>query len=230
MNKEKLFLNKKPLFFGFLIVILIIIVIWGFAFEKKKEPIRVAFNTKGGAVIFSHQYHTSLKNSQCQDCHHNYDPDDKEPVEMNCRNCHYEKELLEICEDENIHKRCIGKNCTDCHVNGSVDCTFCHNTKNFEKGELPKEIKFETDGGPVVFNHFSHASTDEYGLDCESCHHGYTPEKQKTFPMNCRRCHYNTKYKSLCEKNDYHVRCIGKNCLDCHSEGSEDCEICHKEE
>jgi hypothetical protein len=25
-----------------------------------------------------------------------------------------------------------------------------------------------------------------------------------------------------------HLRCIGKNCLECHSEGWDDCEICHR--
>ena len=73
MNKVKFFLKTKPLFFGLLIVILVIIALWGFVFEKQKEPIRVAFSTKGGGVIFDHKYHTSIKNSQCQDAQGNTD-------------------------------------------------------------------------------------------------------------------------------------------------------------
>ncbi len=224
--------NKKKIYLGVVIVAFIIIAILGYTFEKKKEPIRVAFDTKGGGVIFDHKLHTSLKNIQCQECHHNYEKGAKDPssLEMNCRECHYSKEFKEACEDENIHKRCIGKNCIDCHAQGSVECAFCHNADKFKKFVEPKIIEFTTDGGPVVFDHFKHTSPDEYGVDCETCHHDYKPENKKSSPMNCRRCHYNKKYEPICENEDTHVRCIGKNCLDCHSDGSEDCEICHKEE
>jgi hypothetical protein len=47
--------------------------------------------------------------------------------------------------------------------------------------------------------------------------------------MNCRRCHYNKKYETVCENEETHAKCIGKKCVDCHTDGAEDCEICHKE-
>lgn len=221
--------NKNYLFLTITISVLIIIAVIGFSLENKQSPIRVSFDTKGGGVIFDHQLHVNLKDSQCTDCHHNYDPDEATQEEMNCRSCHYNREMIESCSDESIHKRCIGKNCTDCHSQGSVNCEFCHNAEHFPIIKEPKMVEFSTDAGLIKFDHFRHASPDEYALDCEECHHGYTKDKQH-FPMNCRRCHYNTKYSSLCENADTHTRCIGKNCIDCHSEGAEECEFCHKEE
>lgn len=223
--------NKSTsLYIGIGVIVLIIIAFLGYALERSKVPVRVSFATKGGGIIFDHQYHVQLKDSKCQECHHNYKPDTKAAVEMNCRTCHYSRKSLETCSKENIHKRCIGKNCTDCHVTGSVNCEFCHNAESFPEIVEPKLVKFETDGGLVVFDHFKHASPDEYDLGCDECHHGYKPEKKKTFVMSCRRCHYNTKYEKICENADTHVRCIGKNCLNCHEEGKENCEMCHKEE
>ena len=65
--------KRKKQYLGMLIAALVIIAILGYAFEKKKEPIRVTFDTKGGGVIFDHRLHTSLEGSQCQGCHHNTD-------------------------------------------------------------------------------------------------------------------------------------------------------------
>lgn len=225
--------KRKRLFLYVVIVVFVVIAIIGYSIEKKKEPIRVAFATRGGGVVFNHQFHAALENTKCEECHHNYEAGSDDPFagEMKCRECHYHnKEYAEICEDANIHKRCIGKNCIDCHVTGSVSCDFCHNAESFKIIPQPETITLETDGGPVEFNHLSHADPDEFGLDCDECHHGYSKEKKKNFPMKCRRCHYNTKYESICEDADTHTRCIGKNCIDCHADGVDDCSICHKEE
>lgn len=217
--------NKKKIYLGVVTAVLVIIAILGYAFEKKAEPLRTAFDTAGGGVIFDHKMHASLKDTQCSECHHNDDENAR-----SCRECHYSSEFKEACEDEAVHKRCIGKNCMSCHTESSVNCEFCHNAENFKRPQAPKTVKFETDGGPVIFDHFTHASADGYELECESCHHGYTEENKKSLPMNCRRCHYNKKYEPICENADTHARCIGKNCLNCHEDGADDCTICHKEE
>ena len=230
MKKVKYFSeSNRRILLGVGIIVAIIIAVLAYALEKEKEPVRIAFSTKGGGVIFNHQNHTSLENIKCEDCHHNYDPTGKDSGSMNCRKCHYSKEFEEICQDESVHKRCIGKNCLECHEPGSVDCNFCHNAENFKKAVEPQKVEFNTDGGVVIFDHFQHASPDEFGVECDSCHHGYQPEKKNTFPMNCRRCHYNKKYESVCETDDIHTRCIGKNCIDCHDDGVDDCAICHQE-
>lgn len=223
--------NKKRIYLGVVIILFVIIAILGYAFEKKKEPIRVAFDTKGGGIIFDHRMHASLKNTQCSECHHNYEEgkNNSSFIDMNCRECHYNKELMDTCKDAAIHKRCIGKNCLSCHLEGTVQCNFCHNAENFKHIEQPQKVEFKADAGLVVFDHFSHSSADGYDLECKTCHHGFKPES-KNFPMNCRRCHYNKKYESLCKNEETHIRCIGKNCVDCHEDGKEDCAICHKEE
>jgi hypothetical protein len=221
--------RKKRLVLGVTVGILVIIAIIGYAFQGEKEPLRAAFDTKGGGVVFDHRLHTSLKDTACSECHHNYEEGKDGSAPMNCRECHYDKGDLETCRDEAVHKRCIGKNCQDCHGEGSASCEFCHNAEHFQRVKSPKTVTFDTDGGRVVFDHFTHASADGYDLSCDTCHHGYKPDKKSSFPMNCRRCHYNKKYSSICEEADAHTRCIGKNCVDCHEDGAENCEICHKE-
>lgn len=214
--------GRKKTYLLVLVAVFVVIAILGYAFEQKEEPVRVAFDTKGGGVIFNHEVHVALKNTLCDECHHNFDKTGTNRS-ANCRECHFK----EVCDDEAIHKKCIGRDCTRCHVKESARCDFCHNAETFVSNDPPEKLDFETDGGRVVFDHMTHASPD--GYDCDTCHHGYKPENKKTFPMNCRRCHYNTKYEPLCEDEETHARCIGKNCVDCHSDGAEDCEICHKE-
>ena len=229
-NNRSVIEKKKRQYLGIVVVVFAIIAILGYALEKKAEPMRVAFDTQGGGVIFNHKVHTTLKNTQCQECHHNFEEAKKDESLLDCRRCHYNREYVEtLTTDEPLHKRLIGKNCTGCHKEGSVTCEFCHNAENFSQPQIPDKVEFVTDAGKVQFDHLTHASEDGYGLGCDSCHHGYKPENKKTFPWNCRRCHYNKKYKDLCEDEDTHVVCIGKSCLDCHSDGAEKCEICHKE-
>jgi|GEM_PF-1053166 len=236
VNVKYLSEDRKKIFLSVVVIVLVIIAFLGYTFDKEKEPLRVAFDTKGGGVIFDHQKHTSLKDIQCSECHHNYEKGKRTSSSstMRCRDCHYNKssEFKEICKDENIHKRCIGKNCASCHIENSVDCDFCHNAEAFIKKSEPQKVEFNTDGGLVIFDHAAHASSDGYDVACDTCHHGYNgdkPDTKNSFPMSCRRCHYNKKYESICENEDTHVRCIGKNCVDCHTDGSEDCEICHKQ-
>ncbi len=204
--------------------ILLIIAIWGYAFEKQTEPVRVAFETKGGAVLFDHMAHTAL-DIECSECHHDYSPEDQ--TEMNCRSCHYSRENTNLCPDASVHKRCIGENCSSCHISGSVECGFCHNVNNFKAIPEPELVEFDVPMGLVEFNHSLHASPEELDLGCEFCHHRYNPEE--SIPaVSCRRCHYNTKYESLCEDNDIHLNCIGATCVECHTDGEDDCSICHQ--
>jgi hypothetical protein len=111
-----------------LIFLLAIIGIAGYAFEKPQKFIRMVYKTKGGAVILDHRFHSSEEGAglECSECHHNYDPDDQEGSEMNCRKCHFEDKDIaeEACAEAPVHKRCIGKNCVDCH--GAEECGLCH--------------------------------------------------------------------------------------------------------
>ncbi len=223
---------RREYLLALFLTILFVFSLLGYLFEGHHVPNRVAFNTKGGGIIFDHKFHTDIEKLECTECHHNYEDRkmDLASGALNCRSCHYSDEFKGICDDEQIHKRCIGKNCMKCHVEESVSCDFCHNAKRFKKTIEPQTVIFETDGGKVVFNHINHSSSEGYDLGCETCHHKYKPEKPGEFSMNCRQCHYNAKYSNLCENEDTHMRCIGKHCVECHSDGEENCEICHKEE
>jgi len=229
-NNRYLIEKKKRRYLGILIAVFAVIAFLGYALDKEKEPLRVAFDTQGGGVIFDHKVHRSLEDTQCQECHHNYNQAEDGNYIMDCRRCHYNREYIKmLSSDDPIHKRLIGMNCITCHQKDSVNCNFCHNAENFSSPKEPEKVKFDTEVGPVEFDHSIHASEDGFGLECDSCHHGYNPENKEGFAFNCRRCHYNTKYNDLCKGDDMHVLCIGISCINCHSDGAENCEMCHKE-
>ena len=230
--KKFLFGVRKEYFLALALTVLLVISLLGYLFEGHHIPLRVAFNTDGGDVIFDHKIHTDLKTIKCNECHHNYEEMETklDSGDLDCRSCHYSSEYSGICGDEAIHKRCIGKNCMDCHIQESVSCDFCHNAKRFKSMKAPETVVFETDAGKVLFSHKDHSSTDGYDLGCDTCHHQYSAESPDTLSMNCRQCHYNTKYMNICENADTHTRCIGKSCVECHTDGADNCEICHKDE
>jgi hypothetical protein len=128
MDKAK-FVNKTKIriFIIALLCVFIIIAFWGYCYEQETEPIRVVFITKGGPVVFEHLEHTSPDGYEleCESCHHNYSTEEtkNENTSMNCRECHYSKKLKTVCEDADVHKRCIGENCMQCH---EENCEFCH--------------------------------------------------------------------------------------------------------
>ncbi len=227
-----LFGVRKKYVLALIITILIVFSLVGYLFEGHHIPIRVAFNTSGGDIIFDHKLHTDIEKLKCTKCHHNYEERkmNLSSGSLNCRSCHYSSEYAEICEDESIHKHCIGNNCIECHTKESVNCDFCHNAKKFKGAKEPEIVIFETENGKVVFNHKDHASEENYDLGCETCHHNYLPENVSIYSMNCRQCHYNSSYSSVCKNAEVHTRCIGKKCTECHTEGEENCEICHKDE
>ena len=59
--------KRKKLYLKLAVFALFIVAILGYSFEKKKMPIRVSFETKGGGIIFDHHFHVSLKDSKCKD-------------------------------------------------------------------------------------------------------------------------------------------------------------------
>ena len=94
----------------------------------------------------------------------------------------------------------------------------------------PLRVVLHTKGGPVVFEHRLHASPESLDLACADCHHDYTPEKKESVNMNCRQCHYSDQeeFLQMCSDASIHKRCIGYNCINCHSDGLENCEMCHE--
>jgi hypothetical protein len=128
MDKAKnLTKGKTRIFMILLLCLFVVIALWGYCFEQKADPIRVVFITKGGPVVFDHLEHASPEGYEleCESCHHNYsaEEENEDSAIMNCRECHYSKKLTTVCEDADVHKRCIGENCMQCH---EENCEFCH--------------------------------------------------------------------------------------------------------
>ena len=96
-----------------------------------ENPPNVLLSSNGGDVLFFHFRHSSDDGGAvaCEDCHHMYDPDSKEKVEMKCRKCHYnDPEIVDtVCFEDEFHPRCVGTKCLVCH--DGEKCTFCHRKK-----------------------------------------------------------------------------------------------------
>lgn len=146
-----------------------------------------------GPVEFSHYLHLEKVGKNCPSCHNalfNIDPGKtKTRATM--------KEMAEK-----------GKSCGSCH-NGTRafsvkgDCTRCHPTK---------DVKFENDGGPVVFSHDVHTGM----YKCDDCHTTlFLPAHGKNKPVGMEAM----------EK--------GASCGACHDGSTaftvkENCDTCHK--
>lgn len=86
-------------------------------------------------------------------------------------------------------------------------------------------VLLENKGGTVVFEHSTHV--DQYGLECETCHH--TDADPKTGVEPCGACHNDARAEEeggLNRKDAFHQMCIT-----CHEEtagpGTDDCNACH---
>ncbi len=120
--------------------------------KPPEKPIRIMFENIGGAVLFSHQKHTSASGygTACQDCHHPHGDiedttfiacgtchatpqgDDEFPKGCFSADCHESPEDIEGTEvskrDVAFHDQCRG-----CHDDieagpgsGSDECRGCH--------------------------------------------------------------------------------------------------------
>jgi len=92
----------------------------------------------------------------------------------------------------------------------------------------PIRVLFKTKGGMVIFDHREHKG--EYDIKCSSCHHEADSE-DSNIEWNCRSCHsIGMENYLICEDNPPH-KCIGSNCIDCHTKNgidTTDCKACHK--
>ena len=94
-----------------------------------EEPIRVAYESKGGLVVFDHAAHTG-REDDCTVCHH-YDGDEEE--KENCRTCHEENEIPvmhayhqkgeDFLEDDD-YQSCMS--CHEAHGRDPKNCRGCH--------------------------------------------------------------------------------------------------------
>lgn len=122
---------QRPFAAILVIALLILIAFAGYALDvPPTDPVRVLFTGDCPSVVFEHRRHLHEEGHalECDECHHDYDAD-APPAEMSCRRCHYQdEELVDLCEDQAPHTRCVGANCVACHEDEmeSPGCVFCH--------------------------------------------------------------------------------------------------------
>jgi len=118
-----------------------------FPVTPPEKPVRIAYQTKAGKVIFDHKTHLSGTGYglDCGDCHHHTGdgaaeaethgscsachetPEQMEQVSQTCNQCHDPDEynIQEmIARSDALHTQCIS-----CHKEfeaGPVDCAACH--------------------------------------------------------------------------------------------------------
>ena len=176
--------------------------------EKEEVPTRVLLENIGGKVIFSHKMHAENYGFDCVDCHH--ESSDPQKGVLKCGVCHgaipTNAELAEIGKDGDGTKPLGNMPYHDTSiVTDKKACLTCHHLEYVQKD----------------WGHDKHS--EEYGLDCQSCHHGEDIEAE---PMNCNNCHFDGAEISL--KDAVHTKCA-----DCHQdwfdEGLKSCNKCHDE-
>jgi hypothetical protein len=140
--------SKRQLFFayGLAIHLLFIGIICYAAFPSKApdQPLRTAYQTPAGKVLFDHQTHISNQGYglACIDCHHH--PSDEEESLISCNYCHqklpenksYSDSCFDCHEEDEIegsevinnvdaaHQQCIG--CHEDYGIGPIECSECH--------------------------------------------------------------------------------------------------------
>jgi hypothetical protein len=121
--------NELKRVYGIAIGLLVIAVASYAAFPSKspERPIRIAFQTVAGKVIFDHNRHwvESGYSLSCGECHHTLSPEEYSQA-GSCTECHAMDEGDEdvLKRSDALHQQCIG-----CHREygaGPMECTQCH--------------------------------------------------------------------------------------------------------
>jgi hypothetical protein len=121
--------KELKLVYGATVVLLVIAVVSYAAFPSKSpdRPIRVAFLTVAGKVIFDHHRHqaSAAYGLACGECHHTLAPDEYDQA-GSCTDCHDVETGDEDMpkRSDAIHQQCIG--CHQEYGAGPVECAQCH--------------------------------------------------------------------------------------------------------
>lgn len=208
MREEGLLKNNLKLT---ILIVLVVVSVGIYLIPEKKEevPTRVLLENIGGKVIFSHKMHAENYGFDCAVCHH----ESSNPAEsvLACGVCHgtipTNAELAEIAKDGDGKTPLGDMPYHDTNlVKDKNACLTCHHLEYLQK----------------EWGHDRHA--EEFGLDCESCHHADKDIEPE--PMNCNNCHAEDTAVTL--KDAVHAKCA-----DCHQEwfdeGLKSCNKCHDE-
>ena len=141
--------NELQLAFRLAIILLVagLFCYAAFPVTPPEKPVRLAFQTKAGKVVFDHKAHLSDTGYglNCGDCHHHTGegeaetethgncgicharPEKMAGVSQTCNECHdpedYDIEEM-LARTDSLHAQCIS-----CHKDfgkGPVDCAACH--------------------------------------------------------------------------------------------------------
>jgi len=210
-----------------------------------KGWVYTSLETNYGDVSWKHDFHALMKDYSCRSCHHNARPGQTDPAA--CTECHksYNEKQPEDSENkassamQAYHNKCIG--CHKAVKKGPMHCAECHT-----KSETQKKIAvadLTADHGPdtsllyhiaakyepIEFNHKEHTENTD---GCASCHHKETPVEATAACRSCHDVKESTKSPKKTSLLDaYHGQCIAchkeedsgpTDCLDCHTERSED--------
>jgi hypothetical protein len=111
------------------VILLVLAVVSYAAFPKSSppQPLRIAFQTVAGKVIFDHARHRSEASFglACNECHHTLAPDEYDQA-GSCTECH----PVEDSDDQMLKRSdALHKQCIECHREygaGPVECAQCH--------------------------------------------------------------------------------------------------------
>ena len=121
--------QELKLVYGVTVCLLVLAVVSYAALPVKppKRPLRVAFQSVAGKVMFDHGRHLSEAGYglACGECHHTLTADEYEQA-GSCTECHPVEE-----GDDQMPKRsdALHQQCIDCHREygaGPIDCAQCH--------------------------------------------------------------------------------------------------------
>jgi hypothetical protein len=113
---------------GTVILLLLAVVSYAaFPNQTPKQPLRIAFQSVAGKVMFDHDGHLSAAGYgiACGECHHTLAADEYDQA-GSCTECHVVEEGDEQMPNraDALHQQCI-----DCHREygaGPMDCAECH--------------------------------------------------------------------------------------------------------
>jgi len=200
-----------------------------------------------------HYRHSLAHQNKCQQCHHEYNPQDKKLIyakgkEGTCRYCH-QQVTQELVAEKRISMRLASHYaCIDCHLKnkaknveaGPVICRGCHDLGQQKKikkiAKIPRmkmkqpDIVLIDKGDQKKIKTqmfrvpFSHKAHEKYNDTCRGCHHADL--------KSCAGCHTLTGVKEggfVKLKDAMHQPGTQQSCLGCHqvNQQNQNCAGCH---
>lgn len=156
-------------------------------------PTRILFENAGGKVIFNHVVHTRDYGVACEDCHHEAEAGDENPLD--CGTCHgvdfseqwvaehttsFDKELQCVtCHHVEFEKDYDWGH--DMHIDSELaECRDCHHDEDIEPEPTNCADCHESEGDEDM-----PAFRDAVHIKCQSCHEDMFEEQY----AGCGNCH-----------------------------------------